>query len=148
MDRKRNRLILSERLASRERRRGRKDELMSELKKGDAVGYGPHFRARKAMRMAVLGVGYGDGYRRTLSNRADVLLKGRRCRVIGAISMDLTAVDISAVKRVSVRDQAVLLGSDGREQITAAELARHSGSISWEVLTGISPRVPRVFRNG
>lgn len=119
-----------------------------DLKKGDGVGYGPHFRARKKMRMAVLGVGYGDGYRRAYSNKAEVLLKGKRCRVIGSISMDLTAVDISGVPSVSPRDRATLLGRDGREQITAGELAAHARSISWEVLTGISSRVPRVFLNG
>ncbi len=119
-----------------------------DLKKGDGVGYGPGFRAKKKMRMAVLGVGYGDGYRRAFSNKAEVLLKGKRCPVIGSVSMDLTTVDISAVPSVSPRDRAVLLGRDGREQITAGELATHAKSISWEVLTGISPRVPRVFSNG
>jgi alanine racemase len=96
----------------------------------------------------VLGVGYGDGYRRAFSNRAEVLLKGRRCLVIGSVSMDLTAVDITGIPAVSSRDRAVLLGCDGREQITAGELAEHGRSISWEILTGISPRVPRVFLNG
>jgi alanine racemase len=119
-----------------------------ELKKGQGVGYGPHFRAKKNMRMAVLGVGYADGYRRAFSNKAEVLLKGKRCRVIGAISMDLTTVDVSGVPSVTPRDRAVLLGKDGREQITAGELAQHGKSISWEILTGISSRVPRVFLNG
>jgi alanine racemase len=119
-----------------------------DLAKGDGVGYGPHFRAKKKMKMAVLGVGYGDGYRRAYSNRASVLLKGKRCPVIGAISMDLTAVDVSHVPSVSPRDRATLLGRDGRDSITAEELATHGRSIPWEVLTGISPRVPRVFLNG
>ncbi|MGZ3686262.1 MAG: alanine racemase, partial [Bdellovibrionota bacterium] len=104
-----------------------------ELAKGDGVGYGPHFRAKKKMKMAVLGVGYGDGYRRAYSNRAEVLLKGKRCRVIGAISMDLTAVDITHVPSVSARDRATLLGRDGRDRITAEELAAHGRSIPWEV---------------
>jgi alanine racemase len=119
-----------------------------ELKKGDGVGYGPHFRAKKKMRMAVLGVGYGDGYRRAYSNKAHVLLRGKRCPVIGSVSMDLTAVDVSSLPAVTTRDRATLLGADGRDRITAAELAAHAKSISWEVLTGISPRVPRVFVNG
>lgn len=119
-----------------------------ELRKGDGVGYGPHFFAKKKMKMAVLGVGYGDGYRRAYSNKAEVLLRGRRCRVIGAISMDLTAVDVTAVPNISTGDRATLLGKDGREQITAAELAAHAKTISYEVLTGISSRVPRVFVNG
>lgn len=119
-----------------------------DLKKGDGVGYGPHFRAKKKMRMAVLGVGYADGYRRAFSNKAEVLLKGKRCRVIGSISMDLTVVDISSVPSVSPRDHAILLGADGRDRITASELASHIKTISYEILTGISPRVPRVFLNG
>jgi alanine racemase len=100
------------------------------------------------MRMAILGVGYGDGYRRAFSNKAEVLLRGKRCRVIGAVSMDLTAVDVSALPALSTNDRAVLLGKDGRDQITAGELANHAKSISWEILTGISPRVPRVFLDG
>lgn len=119
-----------------------------ELKKGDSVGYGPVFRAKKKMKMAVLGVGYGDGYRRALSNKADVLISGKRCRVIGAVSMDLTAVDVSSVPSISPSDTAVLLGSDGRERISAEELAAHAKCIPWEILTGISPRVPRVFLDG
>lgn len=119
-----------------------------ELRKGDGVGYGPRFRARRKMRMAVLGVGYGDGYRRAFSNRAEVLVRGRRCPVIGSVSMDLTAIDVSALPSVSVKDRAVLLGRDGRDQITAGELAVHADTISYEILTGISARVPRVFLNG
>jgi alanine racemase len=117
-----------------------------ELKKGDAVGYGGRFRAPRKMKMAVLGVGYGDGYRRLFSNRAEVLLKGRRCPVIGSVSMDLTAIDISKVPGVSLSDRAVLMGRDGRDEITAEELASHAETITWEILTGISTRVPRVFR--
>lgn len=117
-----------------------------ELTKGEAVGYGPSFRAPRRMRMAVLGVGYGDGYRRAFSNRAQVLVRGRRCPVIGNVSMDLTAVDITGVPGASPRDRAVLLGRDGREEISAEELAKHAGTISYEILTGISPRVPRIFK--
>lgn len=116
-----------------------------DLAKGELVGYGGRYRAKKAMRMAVLGVGYGDGYRRAFSNKAEVLLKGKRCPVIGSVSMDLTAIDISRVPNATTRDRAVLLGADGRDEITAEELAAHANTISWEILTGISPRVPRVF---
>lgn len=119
-----------------------------DIGKGSAVGYGPHFRARRKMKMAVLGVGYGDGYRRALSNRAEVLIRGRRCPVIGAISMDLTTIDVSALPSVTVNDRVTLIGKDGGEQITAGELASHAGTISYEILTGISARVPRIFLNG
>lgn len=119
-----------------------------DVQKGEAIGYGPLFRAKRRMRMAVLGVGYGDGYRRAFSNRADVLVGGKRCRVVGAVSMDLTAVDVTSVPGVSPEQRAVLMGKDGREEITAEELAAHAKCIPWEILTGISPRVPRVFSNG
>lgn len=115
-----------------------------DLKKGDVVGYGPRFRATRSMRMAVLGVGYGDGYRRAFGNRAQVLVKGKRCRVIGNVSMDLTAIDVSNVN-ASTNDRATLLGRDGRDEISAEELASHANTISWEIMTSISPRVPRIF---
>ncbi len=116
-----------------------------ELKKGEAVGYGASYRSKKKMKMAVLGVGYGDGYRRVFSNRAQVLIRGKRCNVIGTVSMDLTMVDVTHVKGVTTDDRAVLLGADGKEQIRAEELAKIANTISWEILTGISTRVPRVF---
>ncbi len=116
------------------------------LAKGESVGYGARFTARRKMIMAVLGVGYGDGYRRIFSNQAEVLVRGQRCPVIGSVSMDLTAVDVTGVPGISTNDRAVLLGKDGRDEITAEELAVYASSISWEILTGISPRVPRVFR--
>ncbi len=115
------------------------------LEKGECVGYGATFRAKKKMKMAILGVGYGDGYRRIFSNRAEVLIKGKRCKVIGSVSMDLTVVDVSHIKNISTEDRAVLLGADRGEVISAEELAKVANSISWEILTGISPRVPRVF---
>ncbi len=116
-----------------------------ELKKGESVGYGATYRSKKKMKMAVLGVGYGDGYRRIFSNRAQVLIRGKRCNVIGTVSMDLTMVDVTDVRGVTTEDRAVLLGCDGKDQIRAEELAKIANTISWEILTGISTRVPRVF---
>lgn len=116
-----------------------------EIQKGESVGYGATFQAKKRMKMAVLGVGYGDGYRRAFSNKAQVLIRGKRCNVIGNVSMDLTMVDVSHVKGVNTNDRAILLGKDGKDQITAEELAKIAKTISWEIVTGISSRVPRVF---
>jgi alanine racemase len=116
-----------------------------EISKGETVGYGARFKAKKKMRIAVLGVGYADGYRRIFSNRSQVIVRGKRCRVIGSVSMDLTAIDISAVPSASTKDFAVLLGGEGKERILAEELAAHANTISWEIMTGISSRVPRVF---
>lgn len=118
------------------------------VKKGEPVGYGPLFRAKKNMKMAVLGVGYGDGYRRSFSNKADVLIQGKRCRVIGAISMDLTAVDVSSIPGVEPGDRAILLGGDGKNKISAEELALYAKTIPYEIMTSISARVPRMFVNG
>lgn len=118
------------------------------LEKGAFVGYGPLYRAKKKMKMAVLGVGYADGYRRLFSNRAQVLIHGKRCPVIGAVSMDLTAVDVSRVPQVTAESRAVLLGSDGRDRITAEEMAKWAETIPYEILTGIQARVPRVITHG
>jgi alanine racemase len=116
------------------------------LKKGEGIGYGPYFKAKRSMKMAVLGVGYGDGYRRSFSNVACVLVRGVRCPIVGTVSMDLTAVDVSRVPvGVNPGDQAVLLGKDGKQEITAEELGRFARTIPYEILTGISPRVPRFF---
>lgn len=119
-----------------------------ELNKGDCVGYGARFKAKKKMKLAILGVGYGDGYKRAFSNKAEVLVRGKRCKVIGSVSMDLTAIDISKVPDACTNDRAVLLGADGKDEISATELAKHAQTIPWEIVTSISPRVPRVFIHG
>lgn len=117
-----------------------------DVAKGEGIGYGPLFTTKRRSKIAILGVGYADGYRRTLSNRADVLIAGQRCRVVGAISMDLTAVDVSRLSRIPTGARAILLGKDRKQEITAVELAKHAMTIPWEILTGISTRVPRIFR--
>ena len=100
------------------------------------------------MRVATLTAGYGDGYPRAGSNRAQVLIGGRRCRVLGRVTMDQMIVDVSLVKAVAVGDEAVMIGRQGPEEITAAELAGWCGTIPWEVLTNITYRVPRLYRGG
>lgn len=117
-----------------------------EVAKGEGIGYGPMYRAKRRSRIAILGVGYGDGYPRALSNRGEVLIHGKRCKVVGAVSMDLTAVDVTDVKGITADSQAVLLGKDRNERITAVELAKRAACIPWEILTGISARVPRTFK--
>lgn len=116
-----------------------------DIAKGESVGYGPLFKSKRKMSIAILGVGYADGYRRAFSNRADVIINGKRCRVLGAVSMDLTAVDITNVRGVSESSRAVLLGEDGKEKVTVEELAKHAKCIPWEILTNISTRVPRTY---
>lgn len=114
---------------------------------GDSVSYGATMTADRAMKVATLAVGYGDGYHRVLSNKAEVLINGTRCRVLGTICMDQMMVDVTAAGEVAVGSQAVLIGRDGEEEITADELANLAGTISYEVLLSISSRVPRVYLN-
>lgn len=122
--------------------------LVREAPKGTPVSYGHTFVTPRRMRLAVITSGYGDGYMRAASNRAAVLIGGRRCPVLGRVTMDQTVVDVSAVARVKAGDEAVLIGRQGREEITAIELAHWCGTIPWEVLTNITYRVPRVYRGG
>ena len=110
---------------------------------GESAGYGRTFIAATATQLAVIPIGYGDGVRRVLSNNADVLIGGRRCAVVGTVSMDnITAlVDGGA----AVGAPAILLGGDGAERISAEEIAARQGTINYEVTCAISPRVPRRY---
>lgn len=112
--------------------------------KGTTVSYGATWRAKRAARVATLPIGYGDGYSRALSNRAEVLIGGRRCPVVGRVTMDQTMVDVTDAPRARVGDDAVLIGAQGRERIEAGELSRLCGTIPYETATAISSRVPRV----
>jgi len=112
--------------------------------KGATVSYGATWRAKRPTRVATLPIGYGDGYPRALSNRASVLIGGRRCPVIGRVTMDQTMVDASAVPSARVGDDAVLLGRQGGAEVSAGELAKLCGTIPYETATALSSRVPRV----
>ncbi len=112
---------------------------------GTPVSYGGTFRFEKAARVATLPVGYADGYRRSLSNKGQVLVRGRRCPVVGRVTMDQILVDVTQVPGVDVGDEAVLLGAQGRDRISAEELARWADTIPYEIVCGVSARVPRVL---
>jgi alanine racemase len=116
-----------------------------EAEPGTTVGYGATYQASATERWATLAIGYGDGLRRALGGRGQALIQGTKVRIIGRISMDMTVVDISGVPGVRVGDVATLLGSEGRESITVDDVAELAGTISYEVLTGFSPRLPRVW---
>jgi alanine racemase len=111
---------------------------------GESVSYGALFRAARPTRVATVPVGYADGYTRRLTGKAEVLVRGRLCKVIGAITMDMCLVDVTGLD-AKLGDEVVLLGSQGDERITAEELAEQSGTITWEILTGIGKRVPRHY---
>ncbi len=121
------------------------------LKPGQSVGYGWTWTAKRPSRIATIPIGYADGLARGLSNRGEVLIHGRRCPIVGVVSMDLTMVDVTDVEGVELGDECVILGKqDGRfgtDAITAQEIAGRLGTIPWEVLTSVSRRVPRFYRN-
>lgn len=112
---------------------------------GYRVGYGKMFLNRSARAVAVLPLGYADGYPRSLSNRAEVLVRGQRAPVIGSVCMDLTMVEVSRIPGVKVGDKVTLIGRDGRGEIRAEEMAAWAGTIPYEIFTSISGQVPRVY---
>jgi alanine racemase len=117
---------------------------VKELAAGESVGYGRTWTASAPTRVAVLPIGYGDGYRRGLSNSADVLIRGRRFPVVGTISMDNITVEVGEAD-VAIGDAATLIGVDGEERVTTEELARKLDTINYEITCGVSARVPRVL---
>jgi alanine racemase len=116
---------------------------VKQLAPGESVGYGRSWTASAETRVAVLPIGYGDGYRRGLSNAADVVIRGRRFPVVGTVSMDNITVEVGDAA-VAIGDPATLIGADGGEHVTAEELARTLGTINYEITCGVSARVPRV----
>ena len=119
---------------------------VKELGKGDSVSYGRIYRAPEDnIRAATVTVGYADGYSRLLSEKAEVLVNGKRCPVIGRICMDQLVLDVSHAGNVREGDIVTLIGRDGNEEITADELASLYGTIGYEVICGISKRVPRIY---
>jgi alanine racemase len=113
---------------------------------GTGISYGHHFVTKRPSDVATLAVGYADGYPRRLGGRAHVLVRGHRCAVVGVVCMDLCMVDVTDVPgSVAPGETAVLIGRDGDEAIWADELAAHLDTIVYEVLCGISARVPRVY---
>jgi alanine racemase len=111
------------------------------------ISYGPSFTTRRPSRIATLPVGYGDGWPRSLSNRATALVRGRRVPLVGTVAMDAVMADVTDVpgEPVTVDDEFTLLGRQGEEKIDAGELARLRTTISWEVTTGMARRLPRVY---
>src|SRR6266404_4035127 len=120
--------------------------LVRDMPKGSSISYGRTFIAPQKMRIATLSAGYADGYPWHLSNRgAAVLVRGQRCDVVGRVTMDLMMTDVSNVQGVQVGDDVVLMGRDGREEVSCTELAEKAGTIPWEIVTRIGERVRRVF---
>jgi len=115
------------------------------VRRGAFISYSKSFRASRPTTVATLPVGYGDGYVRGFSNKAFVLIAGRKCPVIGNVTMDMTMVDVTDIENAGVGSEAVLIGRDGAEEIIARDLASAAGTIPYEVVTLITARVPRIF---
>jgi alanine racemase len=120
--------------------------LMRDMPKGSSISYGRTFITPRKMRIATLSAGYADGYPWHLSNRdTAVLVRGQRCAILGRVTMDLMMIDVSKIDNARVGDEVVLMGRDGNEEISCAELARTAGTIPWEITTRIGVRVRRVY---
>lgn len=113
---------------------------------GYGVSYGHDYIAKKATQIVTLPIGYGDGYPRNLSNRASVIIKGKRFRISGKICMDQIMVDIGKLK-VKVGDEVILIGRFGASKVSAEELASLSGTIPYEIVCGLGSRIPRIYKS-
>jgi len=121
---------------------------IKEVEEGEGISYGRTFISPRKARIATLPVGYADGYNRLLSNKGWVLIHGQKAPVVGRVCMDQIMVDVTDISSPKVGDEAVLLGEEGGNRITADDLAELCGTISYEILTSISQRVPRYYVNG
>ena len=117
------------------------------VNKGDTVGYGATWRARERSRVATAAIGYADGVFRIRSNRGDVLIRGHRVPLIGTVSMDAITLDVTGIEGVQPGDVVTLIGRDSDQRITAEEVARWSGTISYEVLTSLGRRVELHYKD-
>ncbi len=120
--------------------------LLRRVGPGRGISYGRTFVTRETIQVATLAAGYADGYPRHLSGRgAEVLIHGRRCSLLGRVTMDQIMVDVSRLRGVVVGDEVVLFGKQNNEEVSAAEVASKAQTIAWEIFTGIGPRVVRKF---
>jgi alanine racemase len=123
---------------------------LRDIPAGQPVGYGATWTAPRPSRIATVPMGYADGLARGLSNRGQLLVRGRRAPIVGLVSMDMTMIDVTDLPGIALRDECVVLGHQkgplGEDTVSATEIAAHLGSIPWEVLTSVSRRVPRFYR--
>ncbi len=117
--------------------------LVKWLPKGHTVGYGLTYKTTKPIKIAIVPQGYADGYARGLSNRSEVLIQGKRCKVIGRVSMNMFVTDVTKLKNVQREDEVVLLGKQQKQEITAEEMALTLDTINYEVTTRVSSLLPR-----
>jgi alanine racemase len=115
------------------------------IQPGETVSYNRTFTAKRLTRIAILPIGYADGLSRHLSNRGHVLIQGHRAPLVGLVCMDMVMVDVTTIPGAAVGDEVVLIGQQENERITAREIAEWAGTIPYEVLCAISPRIPRRY---
>ncbi len=115
------------------------------LPEGHTIGYGLTYRTTTETKIALIPQGYSDGIDRGFSNKGEVLIAGTRCKILGRVSMNMFVVDVSHLKNLKQEDEVVILGRQGRIEITAEEMADRIGTINYEITTRISPLLPRVF---
>jgi alanine racemase len=120
---------------------------LKEVPAGTRISYGGTHVAKTATTVATVAAGYGDGYNRRLSNCGHMLVRGRPVPIIGRVCMDLTMIDVGAVPGVCLGDEAVLIGRQGEAALPAEALAEALGTINYEVVTALTPRVPRIYIN-
>jgi alanine racemase len=119
---------------------------IKDVPQNTSVSYGASYYTASDTKIATLPVGYADGLSRGLSNKGSVLIKGKKYHIAGNVTMDMTMVETGSDK-IEVGDEAILIGRDGDEEITAGDLARLDGTINYEIVCGIGKRVPRVYRS-
>lgn len=119
---------------------------LRQLREGDRVGYGMHFTATKPMHIAILPIGYGDGYPR-VRNEGYVLIHGQRCPVVGGNAMDATMVDVTHLSNVAIGDEVMLMGGQGEEWIDPRDLVKWKKTVCYEILSGWRARLPRRYIN-
>lgn len=115
---------------------------------GDSLGYGRTFIAKRDSLIATVPIGYADGYPRTLSNKGEMIVLGQTVPVVGRVSMDWTILDVTDIPNVEVGTKVTIIGGDGSEWISAADIARDTDTISYEITCGFGRRVPRAFKQG
>lgn len=121
---------------------------IEQVEAGEPIGYGASYRTQKPCQIVTIPVGYGDGYTRRLSHKGtDVLIQGKRYPIVGNICMDQLMIEVPLEDSISVDDEVVLIGRQNGEEITADELAEKSGTIHYEIITELSSRLVRVYKN-
>ena len=115
---------------------------------GEYISYGRTYRTERTVRVATITCGYADGYHRSAGEAAEVLIRGKRAKIIGRICMDQMMADISGIPEAAVEDEVVLMGQQGAECMTAEDIAAWSGTIAYEILLSVGSRVERIYRDG